>query len=186
MNDKKILIVFGSRYGAKEEVTKRIKELLEKNNFYVEIIDLGQIQKQELPKINNYSGLIIGTGIKMSMWVKSVKKFVKNEKEALKKYIGIKAFFVSSAFAADPEKYESIKNEYIFSRLQKYGLNFNLVEAFGGKLDLSPESKMTWLDKKMVEIISKQYDDTKNKVIDLRDWEKVEKFVSNFIELLSK
>ena len=186
MNDKKILIIFGSRYGATEESTKKIKELLEKNNLYVEAINLGQIQKKELPEINNYSGLIIGTGIKMSMWVKSVKKFVKNEKEALKKYTGIKAFFVSSAFAADPERYENIKNEYIISRLQKYGLNFNLVEAFGGKLDLSPESKMTWLDKKMVGIVSKQYGDIENKVIDLRDWERVEKFVANFIELLSK
>lgn len=184
MKDKTVLILYGTRFGATKEVAMKIKKILEEKNIQTDVIDLKVDKQQELPKLGNYSGIIIATGIRMSMWVKEVKRFVKKAKNELKNYQGMKGFYVCSAFAADPEKYEKIKHEYITQRLEKHQLKFDLIEAFGGKIDMTPQSQLSWLDKKLVEIVSRQYEDVRNKTIDLIDWKQVEKFANEFATLI--
>ncbi|MHA1205136.1 MAG: flavodoxin domain-containing protein [Candidatus Heimdallarchaeaceae archaeon] len=185
ITDKKVLILYGTRFGATEEVAEKLKEMFEKKEIKTDIFDLKKVKNKNLPEINNYDGVVIGTGIKMSMWVKEVKNYLNKEKEKLKQYSGKKAFFISSAFAAQQERYDEIKKQYIIERIEKLGLEFQLIEAFGGKLDLSDNSRMGWLDKKIASVVAKEHEpDMKNNIVDFRDWKKVEKFANDFIELI--
>jgi menaquinone-dependent protoporphyrinogen oxidase len=185
LTDKKVLIVYGTRFGSTEGISEKIAALIKEKGIKADIFNLKKTSDKNIPTFDRYDGILIGTGIKVGQWTKEVKDFINTHKDALNSFRGAKGFFVSSGFAADPEKYEKIKIEYAKGALEKAGVKVDCFDAFGGLMDFTKSSKMSWLDKKILKSVAKN--DPKldfNGWNDLRDWKKIEKFAQGFIDLL--
>ncbi|MFX0173152.1 MAG: flavodoxin domain-containing protein [Candidatus Hodarchaeota archaeon] len=181
----KTLIAYGTRYGATQGIAERMSEWLQENNIDSEIIN---VKKDPWPELSRYNGLIMGSGIKIGQWTKEMKNFIKKKKDEINAFSGPKVFFVCSGYAAIPERYNQIKEEYCKKALENIGVNLiDDYEAFGGVMDASPDSPVGWLDKKILKIAGKEssiFDP--NGVNDYRDWDQIENFTKEFIQMLLK
>jgi menaquinone-dependent protoporphyrinogen IX oxidase len=72
---KKVLVAYGTRYGAARIVARDISEYLGNAGAQVEVVDL----KKDKPsgKLPDYDLIVAGSGIAMISWVGSVKRFLK-------------------------------------------------------------------------------------------------------------
>ena len=65
MSEKKILIFYGTRFGATEGVAGKIAELARENGLQAEVYDLKDLPSDRIPDFNNYDGILIGSSIKI-------------------------------------------------------------------------------------------------------------------------
>lgn len=188
VSEKKVLILYGTRFGATEGVAGKMAELARDNGIQAEVLDLKDLPQDRIPDFTNYDGLMIGSSIKIGQWTKDVKKFVSNYKDQLNAFNGKKGFFVCSAYAADPESYQRVKTEYTLEACNKLGVEkLDLFDAFGGLMDFTETSRMGWLDKKLLKVAAKVASGEKaedDSYTDLRDWDQIEKFTLEFFKKL--
>jgi menaquinone-dependent protoporphyrinogen oxidase len=189
MSDKKVLIFYGTRYGSTEGISERIAKILGENEIKTLVINLKTPPKESAYlNFDNYEGILIGTGIRIGQWTKEVKKFVSKNNDALNSFKGKIGFFVSSGYAAIPDQYENIKVEYTRNALKKLGVEkVDLYDAFGGLMDLSETSRMSWIEKKILVMVGSQSGleaDSNQEITDLRDWDQIKNFAKEFIRLL--
>jgi menaquinone-dependent protoporphyrinogen IX oxidase len=155
-------------------------EWLNDNSFEAHLIN---IKDDQWPVLSQYQGLILGTGIKIGQWTKEMKNFIKKRNNEINNFAGPKVFFVCSGYAAIPERYQEIKEEYCLKALTKLGVSMDDYEAFGGVMDVSPTSNVGWLNKQIIKAVDKQSINFDPKGInDYRDWVKIEEFTKNFIQ----
>ncbi|MFX0185899.1 MAG: flavodoxin domain-containing protein [Candidatus Hodarchaeota archaeon] len=181
-----ILIVYASRYGSTAEIAQEIAETLESNEMIAEMIDLRDGMK--ISTLDEYHGILVGSGIRMGRWTKEAFNFLKNNKEILKtKPLGI---FITSGEAANPNTYEKAKKKYLDKFLLDIGIKNNRVmkEAFGGVFDLSSSSNYNYLEKKILKRIAKS-DGTgfivhDGKLNDFRNWQRIRNWATDFSNLV--
>jgi len=181
----KILIVYGTRFGSTEGISEKIADMLKEKEMEVNIFNLKTTLKKEIPAFDRYGSILIGTGIKMGQWTKEVREFVTEKKDELNSFQNPKGFFVSSGYAADPDMYEKVKIEYTKYVLDRIGVKIDYFDAFGGLMDFTNSSKMSWLDKRILKSVAKN--DPKidpNGWNDLRDWKQIKNFALGLIDLL--
>lgn len=175
--------MFGTRFGSAEGIAEKMAEIIKESGVGVDVFNLKTTHDKDIPDFEQYDGILIGTGIKIGQWTKEVKEFVAKKKGELNAFSGAKGFFVSSGYAADPDMYEKVKKEYIQDVLGKIGAKIEYFEAFGGLMDFTKSSRMSWLDKKVLKKVAKN--DPKINLEgwnDLRDWKQIENFTLGFLE----
>ncbi|MFO7796760.1 MAG: flavodoxin domain-containing protein [Promethearchaeati archaeon] len=188
MDEKNVLILFGTRYGTTGEIVEKMTEYLKDMNISTENFNLKEINSNEIPKISEYGGLIIGTGMKINKWTKYVRNYIKDHQEMLQNRTNKFGMFTCGAFAiGQPEK---AKEDLKQRLMEDYGLEPDHYEAFGGVLDLSDDSNLGFLDKKMLKVASKAMKEEDGVEVkpdarnDFRDWEKIKTFTQEFGKLL--
>ncbi len=183
MTEKKILIAYGTRYGATEGVAIKIAEIFRDNNVLAEVVDLKE--KSDFDNFDNYDGIIIASSIKIGQWTRHVKNFVRNMRLEIQKFAGPFGFYVCSAYAALDKQYAKVKEEYIPDKLTEFGISIDYYDAFGGIIDFSESSKMSWLEKKIMKLAGNQANGltVKSDYTDLRNWDQIEKFALGFLDL---
>jgi len=192
LGEKKVLITFGSRYGSTVTIAENIAKTLNEKGFDTTSVNLGNTKSKNWPNADDYSGVIIGSGMQMGMWKKEVKSFIKKNKEQL---ISMKfGFFTCGAEAiTEPEKakeriYQSLKDSFELEPV--------IWEAFKGVLDLSENSKFGKMSKKMFKmgIVDMQEQAKANGIElnidpdgmnDYRDWEKIRNFTEEYASNIS-
>ena len=185
MSENKVLIVYGSRYGATEEIALKMASELKKLSIQTNLINLKNIEQHYWPNITDYKAIIIGSSIKMGKWTKEIKKFIEINLDDLRKYTNPIGLFVTSGLASNPDRYEELKEDYIEKPLQKYHLSVTIFDVFAGVLDLTSSSKFSWLDKKIVNAMAKEDQSIKPKEKnDFRNWQKIIAFVDSYNDLL--
>jgi menaquinone-dependent protoporphyrinogen oxidase len=178
----KALIVYGTRYGATQGIAERMAEWLKENAIDPDVIN---VKKDPWPELSQYHGLILASGIRIGQWTKEMKNYIKKSKTEINEFNGPKVFFVSSGYAAIPEKYQEIKEEYCIKALENLGVSVDSYEAFGGVMNTSPSSNVGWLDKKILKIAGKESPNfDPDGINDYRDWNKIEEFTKEFIQRL--
>ena len=188
MSDKKVLIFYGTRYGATEGVAGRMAEIIREKGNRVEVINLKDLPHDRVPEFSNYDGILIGSGIKIGQWTKDVKKFVGEWVKELNNFKGKLGFYVCSGYASNLETYEKVKSEYTVEACEKLGLRkLDLYDAFGGLMDFTETSRMGWLEKRILKMAAQQTTGQKaedGSYNDLRNWNQIEKFTLDFIRKL--
>ena len=186
---KSVLVVYGSRYGCTEEVSKEIGKILEKEGLTVKLINL-ELDKNP-PAIKNFDGILVGSGIKIGKWTKETNNFLKKNKELLKN----KIFGLYTCSGLAIEDVDKAKKTYVEDKMEKIGIDAQIFDAFPGKsiltdFDLS-NPKIGFLERKIIEQAAKaQAKDNKPMKIDDK-WKddpgglnQIRSFASNFAELV--
>ncbi|MHA1910858.1 MAG: flavodoxin domain-containing protein [Candidatus Kariarchaeaceae archaeon] len=182
---KKILLAYGTRYGATESTINKMAEWM-KEDFTTEIVDLRKTKAKEWPEVEEYEGIIVGSGIRMDRWKKEATKFLVKNKEYLTKNIEKVAVFVSCGTTAE-KKFEEARRKYLKEHFEKNELPYFYSEAFAGVFDFTKETKFGFLTKKLIKSVaekemSKELEwDFKGKN-DFRDWKLIKEFVELFKE----
>ena len=182
---KKVLIVYGSRYGSTEEISNKFKQSAEDKGLAVDIINL-KSKNIQIPNINSYSGVLIGSGILINRWTKAAKKFLKRNVKEINDNKILVGIYLSSGLAANPERRPEAVEKLLIKVFEKMGLELGdnvLYDAFGGVNDLSKNTNLSGLHRKMLTMASKMDPDyiVLGERKDWRDWDQINKFIDNFI-----
>jgi menaquinone-dependent protoporphyrinogen IX oxidase len=182
---EKTAILYGSRYGSTEDLAVKIGEILKESGIDISVYNLKEIIKDKKFNLNDYNGILLGTGIYAGQWAKSAKKFLKDYSEKLKErnqYCGV---FILCGEANDTSKIPVLKKRHVEDKLTKYNLKSQLIDVFGGVLDLSEETKMGKLEQKIIKMINKKDPNIKlGQRNDFRDWQQIENFASSWINII--
>ena len=180
----RILIAYSSRYGSTEEIASKLVDFLGEEG--VEAIVLDVKNERSWPNLESYDGVIVGSGVKITKWMKESLNFLKRKRDELKgKRL---ALFVSCmSVLTDPDY---AREELLEKVMEKAGVEADLYEAFGPLIDVGEESRMGFLDKKIAQSVmvglSKDLGlefDMKGRN-DLRDWNRIRDFAHRFATLL--
>ena len=183
----KVLILYGTRYGATKEISDEIEKVIQDNGMITESFNLKDVNSKNIPPLDQYDGIIIGTGIKMGMWTKAVKSFVQKRKTELKKKQTSLGFYVCCGVAKDD--INKAIDKYINAKLEKTGIQSALIDAFGGAYDLREGSLVSGMMRKIVIGIMKEeegIEDPDGELYDYRDWDQIRGFANRYVEMLNK
>jgi menaquinone-dependent protoporphyrinogen IX oxidase len=176
---KKVLIVYGTRYGATEGTLEEIAKVLREEGIETTVINAG---KEKVKDISGYDMVIVGSGMQMAKWTGAAENFLKKfQKELAKKKVAI---FVSSAAEAlmkydkNTEELEKIKKQYLEDKAVLYGLNPVSMVIFGGVWDYN---KMSFIFRKTmspfkIKIEEAGFKEIKPGLYDTRDWDVIRKW----------
>ena len=185
---KKILILYGTRYGATKGIAQKIEKTIQDNGISTEIHDLKKSSLKIIPSLKDFDGIIIGSSIQMGMWTKPVKKYIKKNIENLKKKQDKLALFICCATAMKKEKIGTAKENFLIPKIENFGLKPALIDAFGGVYDFSETSQMGGFYKKVMAKSLQEdegWETVENKVYDFRDWDQIDEFANKFINLIN-
>ena len=180
---KKALILYGSRYGTTKDTSEKIRDILTTKGIEVYLVNIDE----EKPSLSGFDGVIIGTGIKITMWTHKIKKFIKKHKKILNNRKFKFGFFVNCGTASQKEKINEAKVNYINKKMQKIGLSYDIANAFGAIYDLSETSTLSNMAKKMIKeglIKEEGWEKVDDILYDLRDINQIQKFAEDFAALL--
>ncbi|UCG04482.1 MAG: hypothetical protein JSW11_10965 [Candidatus Heimdallarchaeota archaeon] len=182
---KSVLIVFASRFGSTDEIAHEIADELERHKILTKVHNLRDGVKT--PSLEDFDGIIVGSGIKMGRWTKESYKFLKeNQNKLNSKVLGL---FVSSGEAANPKTYTEARRKYLERMMGKTGVKADITEAFGGVFDFSSDSTYSFLEKKIIQRLAKSVEGgiviDDYKMNDFRDWELIRKWAKEFSNLLN-
>ena len=110
----KILIAYGTRFGATEKSSEVIAKVLKENfNHDVDVVKLSS--QTENVDITNYDNIIIGASVAMFSWTKRAKKFLKNDFKGKKVFVFISSAALTYQAKLDGkiEKYEKWKKRFL-------------------------------------------------------------------------
>jgi len=183
----KVLLLYGTRYGATGGIAQKIEKIIQDNGISTEIHDLKATSPKNIPSLKEFDGFIIGTSIQMGMWTKSVKKYIKKNIADLKQMQDKLGFFICCGTANKKEEIGSAIEKFITPKLNDFGLNPALIDAFGGVYDFSENSLMSGIYKKIMTASLKKdegWEIVENKVYDFRDWNQIDEFTKKFIDII--
>ena len=182
----RVLIAYGSRWGSTEEIAGRLAGFLGEEGVEADTLDVKK--DRSWPSLEGYDGVIVGSGVKISKWMREPVGFLRRKAGELR---GRKvALFISCmSVLADPE---SARRDLLEKVAGEAGVEAVLMEAFGPLVDLGPGSRMGFLDRKIAGAamagLSKDLGlefDMKGRN-DLRDWDKIRDFAHRFVESLQE
>lgn len=178
---EKVLVAYSSRFGSTEEIAIDIVETLEDEGIVVTLLNLKKIT--QIPDVNSYDGVLIGSGIMQGEWTDESLAFLKQYRETLNKTV--LGLFVSSGEAANPKLYSDARNKYLKRLVEKFGFtNDPDTEAFGGVFDLSPNSIHSDQEKKILKQIilsdTTGFIVNDGKLSDFRNWQKIRDWTRSF------
>jgi menaquinone-dependent protoporphyrinogen IX oxidase len=143
MSDKSTLVAYVTKGKATEEAAELIGQVL-RNDFglSVDIVDL----KASSPDIDDYSNVIIGSGVRMGRVYKKALKFMEND------FSGNNiAVFLSSLEGEDEKSHEEAIEKYVEKEV-KTRLNVEPVaaETFGGRIKIFGFSVQDNIDREKI------------------------------------
>jgi len=180
-----VLIAYGSRYGSTEEIAHKLAWFLGEEGVEATVLDVKK--ERSWPSLEGYDGVMVGSGVKISKWMREPLEFLRRKREEL---AGKRlALFVSClTVLTDPD---NAREDLLEKVAEEAGVEAELMEAFGPVMDVGPGSRMGFLDRKIAQSVmlglSKEQGlelDMKGRN-DLRDWDRIRDFAHRFAESLN-
>ena len=187
---KEILIAYATRFGATTDTVMKIKEIIETSSCKVELLDLKMVKSKNWPSPEGFDGVIVASGIKMGKWTKHSKSFLERNIDYLRENPDKFSIFVSCGTAAEKDKIEKARKEYLSDVFEDYKIPDVHSEVFSGIFDFSKNSKFGFLEKSIMKSVARQDMDPDlgwdfDGVNDFRDFQRIEKFTNEFVERIS-
>jgi menaquinone-dependent protoporphyrinogen oxidase len=175
----KILIAYGTRYGATTSTAEEISKVLQGEGFEVKVVNL---KEEKVKDISKFELVIIGSGMKMEMWTSKAKAFLnKFSGELKKKKVAI---FVSSGaralmeYKGEHDEINRITKKYLENKASKYDLNPISMTMFGGIWDYNQIGKIyrKFINTEKENFIPAGIKETEPGVYDSRNWDEIRKW----------
>ncbi len=182
MEKSKILIAYGTRYGATASTAEEIAKVLRDEGFEVKVVNL---KEEKVKDITEYELVIIGSGMKMNMWTRKAKTFLNKFSSELKnKKVAI---FVSSGgralmeYKGEHDEISRITKKYLEDKASKYDLNPISMTMFGGIWDYNQMGNIyrKILDSEKENFIPAGFKETEPGVYDSRNWDEIRKWAKD-------
>jgi len=174
---QKYLIIYSTTDGQTEKIANKLQELITNTSAYVTLISIDDV---ESINIKGFDKIIIGASIRYGKHSLKVHKFVEEHSNILNEKIC--AFFSVNLVARKKNKNKGFNNPYVIKFLKNTIWSPKIVTVFAGKVNYS---KYQLIDRIMIQFImflTKGPTD-KNSVIEFTDWNKVELFAHDIINL---
>jgi menaquinone-dependent protoporphyrinogen oxidase len=128
----KVLLVYGTRWSGTQDVAQTIGKAIREEGLEVDVVDA----KNSPQDIDDYSLVIVGSGLRADKWTKEAQSFLEKNAEYLK--TKQTALFVSCSMADRKDAgYEKGKKRYLDDIAAHYGLAPISLGYFGGLMDFS-------------------------------------------------
>jgi menaquinone-dependent protoporphyrinogen IX oxidase len=172
----RVLIVYGTSFGATKGTSEEIARILREENFDIELVNA---QEEKVKDISEYKLVIVGSSLANCRWNSGAENFLKKfQKELDHKAL---ALFVSSVAPiaereGNTEEIAKIRKIALEDKMSKYGLKPIMTGLFGGVLDYN---RMGFLTRKGMEVAFKSrlqnngFKEIQPGVYDLRDWDEI-------------
>ena len=135
---EKVLIVYGTRYGATPGIADEIADVLHTEGYDVQVVNA---KKEKIKDISEYDLIIVGSGIMMGRWTAKPENFLSKFRLELKsKKLAV---FVSSGGLpilereGKTDELEKEKIKYLDAKVAKYDLHPVAMTWFGGIWDIN-------------------------------------------------
>ncbi len=187
MEKTKILIAYGTRYGATTSTAEEISKVLQGEGFEVRVVNL---KEEKVKDISKFELVIIGSGMKMEMWTSKAKAFLnKFSGELKKKKVAI---FVSSGaralmeYKGEHDEIIRITKKYLEDKASKYDLNPISMTMFGGIWDYNQIGKIyrKFLNAERENFIPAGIKETEPGVYDSRNWDEIRKWAKELAQMI--
>ncbi|NHJ86604.1 MAG: hypothetical protein FK734_14150, partial [Asgard group archaeon] len=173
----------GSRFGNSKEIAEKIAEILENEKFDVTIMNLQKTNSRKWLNPEEYDGVLVGSGIKITKWTKEPLKFLKKNCKILnQKILGL---FVTSASSLMNR--EQANEDYIQKIIVEIDLKPAITEVFNPVFDFSEKSNLGFLNKAMLKMAAQGMMNDKpelkidfNARNDFRDWNRINSYALEF------
>jgi len=170
----KVLIAYGTRYGATAGTAEEIAKILREEGFDTKVVNL---KEEKIKDISEYDLIIVGSGMGNCRWASEAEDFLKKfKKEFEGKKLALfastmKTFFEKEGKTDDVAKTRKLALE---DKVAKYGLKPIALGFFGGVIDYN---KMGFIARKGMEFFKPQLEKHGFKVApdiyDLRNWDEI-------------
>jgi menaquinone-dependent protoporphyrinogen oxidase len=187
MENTKILIAYGTRYGATKSTSEEISKVLQGEGFEVRVVNL---KEEKVKDISKFELVIIGSGMKMDMWTSKAKAFLnKFSGELKKKKVAI---FVSSGaralmeYKGEHDEINRITKKYLENKASKYDLNPISMTMFGGIWDYNQIGKIyrKFINAEKKNFIPAGFKVTEPGVYDSRNWDEIRKWAKELARMI--
>jgi menaquinone-dependent protoporphyrinogen oxidase len=180
----RVLIAYGSQWGSTGEIAEKLAGFLGEEGVEVDLLDVKKSRKW--PSLEGYDGVMVGSGVKITKWMKEPMMFLRKKASELRgKRL---ALFVSCmTVLIEPE---NARGDLLEKVAEATGVEAGLMEAFGPVLDVGPGSRMGFLDKKIAQSVMLGLSNEHGMELDmkgrndLRDWDSVKEFAFRFAKSL--
>ncbi|MFW9856319.1 MAG: flavodoxin domain-containing protein [Candidatus Thorarchaeota archaeon] len=189
MDQPEILIAYGSRYGCTEEISTKIADFLQKKEqLPIRVLNLRTTPKESWPTLDDYQGLLLGTGIRVGKWTKEAESFLSRIKSSFFTEKGVIGIFVTCGYAADAVHYPIAIRIFLEKKFNDLAIQPDIYEAFGGIFDFSASSRIPLIDKQILKWGSRDLHLKIDyaKYNDYRNWGRIYDFSRSFAELARK
>jgi menaquinone-dependent protoporphyrinogen oxidase len=169
----KVLIVYGTRYGATAMTSEEIADVLRQEGFDVKVVNL---KNEKITDISKYDLLVVGSGIRVGKWTKESQKFIKKfQIELANKQVAIfvccGAKFPLEEKTDKEKEIENARMKYLEEKIAEYDLQPIAMGLFGGVYNFN---KMGWFFRKTMSKVRSQLKEaevkqTKPGLFDTRD-----------------
>jgi menaquinone-dependent protoporphyrinogen IX oxidase len=173
---KKVLIVYGTRYGATKSTSEEIARVFQGEGLEIRVVNA---KKETFTDIFPYDLIIVSSGMQMGKWTKEPEQFLERfQKELADKQV---ALFVSSAVQAllehekKTEEIEANRRKYLEEKAARYHLRPVSMAVFGGVWDYN---QMNFLARRALasfkpRIEAAGFREIQPGLYDTRDWDAI-------------
>jgi menaquinone-dependent protoporphyrinogen oxidase len=185
----KVLIVYGSNYGATSGTSEEIAAVMRKEGLAVHLVDA---KKEKIRDISEYDVVLVGSGIEIGKWHKEIEAFLKN----FQKDLGSKkmALFVSCGASSvalnngNPEEMAKNKEIYLDKEAAKFGLTAVAYGFFGGIYDYNrmPFFAKLVMRRSITPKVKSSFKENPPKVYDTRDMDEVRNWTMDLVKKIKE
>jgi menaquinone-dependent protoporphyrinogen oxidase len=166
--DKKVLVVYASKYGATQEIARRIAGSLEKEGLTVDLLSADEVKD-----LTPYGAVVLGSAVYAGQWRKEAAEFLQGNERLLK---DLPVWLFSSGPTGEGDPVELMKGWRFPEALQAVAdrISPRDIAFFMGDIDMK---KLNLPERMIVKAI-------KAPTGDYRDWESIESWVGSIADQL--
>ena len=180
MSPRRILIVYASHSGQTARIAQSIADRLRADGATVLLTNVGDFPRQIAPE--SFDGVIVGASINFGKHQRSVRRFVRANRDELQR-IPSAFYSVSGAACSPDEAPRAMAKQYIANFVRESGWQPALTESVAGAMAYTKYSPlMRWMIKRISRKEGGPADTTRD--YEYTDWEQVRRFEDRFGEAL--
>jgi menaquinone-dependent protoporphyrinogen oxidase len=157
MMDKRVLVAYGTKYGATAEIAEKIGEVLRQAGLQADVLPADRVGD-----LGAYTAVVLGSAVYIGQWRKEAVKFLKDNEAALAEKL---VWLFSSGPSGEGDPVELVQGWQFPGKLQPIAdrIGPRDVAVFHGAVDVN---KLNFLERWMLKNVQ-------SPVGDYRDWEAI-------------